>query len=74
MAMNIASLPERRPALRWRESVFRLVCVTWEPVASMLREPSKWRTHKDLSTDARHRGGSTCSSNEVPVMGIERRG
>jgi len=38
---------------------FRLVCATWEPVASMWREPSKWKTHKDLSTDARHRDGST---------------
>ena len=49
------------------------MCVTWEPVASMLREPSKWQTRKDLSTDARHRGGLVCSSDEAPVMGVERR-
>ena len=53
---------------------FWLVCVTWEPVASMLREPSKWKPHEDLSTDARHRGGSTRSSEEASVMDVERRG
>ena len=41
---------------------------------SMLREKSKWRTHKGESTDARHRGGVTRSSDEVSVMGMERRG
>ena len=40
----------------------------------MLREQSKGRPPKDLSTDARHRGGWACSSVEVPVMGMERRG
>jgi hypothetical protein len=40
----------------------------------MLREKSKWRPHKDLSTDAEHRGGVTRSSEEGPVMGLERRG
>lgn len=53
---------------------FRLVQATGEPVASMLREPSKWKPHEDLSTDARHRGGPTRSSEEGPVMGLERRG
>ena len=47
---------------------------TWEPVASMLREKLKWKTHESLSTDARHRGGWARSSVEVPVMGMERRG
>ncbi len=47
---------------------------TWEPVASMRREKPKWRSHKGLSTDAGHRGGWACSSVEVPVMGMERRG
>ena len=37
------------------------------------REPSKWQTHKDLSTDARRRGGLVCSSDEASVMGVERR-
>jgi hypothetical protein len=41
---------------------------------SMLREKSKWRTHKGESTDARHRGGVTRSSDEVSVMEMERRG
>lgn len=40
----------------------------------MLREQSKWKPHKDLSTDAEHRGGATCSSDEGSVMDVERRG
>lgn len=40
----------------------------------MLREQSKWKNHKDLSTDAGHGGGATCSSDEGSVMGVERRG
>ena len=40
----------------------------------MLREKSKWRPHKDERTDAKHRGGSSRSSVEGPVMGLERRG
>ncbi len=47
---------------------------TWEPVASMSREKSKWKPHEDQSTDAGHRGGLARSSEEVPVMGMERRG
>jgi len=47
---------------------------TWEPVVLMLREQSKWKNHKDLSTDAEHRGGATCSSDEGSVMDVERRG
>src|SRR5512135_2165670 len=47
---------------------------TWEPVASMRRETPKWRSHKGPSTEAGHRGGWACSSVEVPVMGMERRG
>jgi hypothetical protein len=52
----------------------RLLCGTWEPVASMLREKFKWRSHEKESTDARHSGGSSCSSVEGSVMGLERRG
>ena len=47
---------------------------TWEPVASMLREGSKWKTHKDQSTDAKHRDGVTRSSGDSSVMELERRG
>jgi len=39
----------------------------------MLRENSKWWTHKDKSIDAMSRGGTIRSSDEVPVMGMERR-
>ena len=52
----------------------RLERGTWEPDASMPREELKWKTHESQSTDARHRGGWACSSVEVPVMGMERRG
>ncbi len=67
-------LPAWHPALRRRESEFRLVHGTWEPVVSMPREKSKWRPHKDQSTDARHRGGTIRSSEEGCVMRPERRG
>jgi RNA-directed DNA polymerase len=40
----------------------------------MLREKFKWRSHENESTDAKHRGGATRSSDEVSVMGMERRG
>ena len=39
----------------------------------MSRERSKWTSHKDLSTDARHRDGPGRTSDEVPVMGMEQR-
>src|SRR5262245_26434896 len=52
----------------------RLERGTWEPVASMPREEPKWLTHEGQSTDAGHRGGWARSSDEGPVMGLERRG
>jgi len=33
---------------------------------SMLREKLKWRPHESESTDAGHRGGVACSSDEGP--------
>ena len=45
-----------------------------EPVVLMQREPFKWRTHKNLSTDARHWDGVARISDEVTVMVMERRG
>jgi len=36
----------------------------------MSREKLKWRPHESESTDARHRGGAACSSDEVSVMGM----
>ena len=50
------------------------MCGTWEPVALMIREKSKWTNHKDESTEAKHRGGVTRSSDEASVMEVERRG
>src|ERR671914_922939 len=35
----------------------------------MRREKLKWLTHKSESTEARHRGGVACSSEEGSVMG-----
>ena len=40
----------------------------------MVREESRWRTHKDESTDAEYRGGTARMSVETPVMGVEQRG
>jgi hypothetical protein len=40
----------------------------------MVREKSKWRTHKGESTEAGYRDGMARSSEEIPVMGMERRG
>ena len=40
----------------------------------MLREKFKWRPHENESTDAKHGGGATRSSDEVSVMEMERRG
>ncbi len=64
-------LPARHPAFRRRESGIRLIHGTWEPVVSMLREKSKWRPHKDQSTNARHGGGTTRTSEEGCVMRLE---
>ena len=46
---------------------------TWEPVALMQREKLKRRTRKSRSTEAGHRDGPECSSDEASVMGVERR-
>jgi RNA-directed DNA polymerase len=40
----------------------------------MTREKHKWKPHKCESTNAGGRGGVTRSSEEDPVMGLERRG
>jgi len=40
----------------------------------MKREKSKGWAPKDESTDAENGGGATRSSEEIPVMGMERRG
>jgi RNA-directed DNA polymerase len=68
---------------------FRLWCGTCEPVAPIPIWPFTWacaatrptrgrtpsrRNGKGQSTDAEHRDGPTRSSDEGPVMGLERRG
>ncbi len=52
----------------------RLLCGTWEPVTPMPREERKGKPPERASTDAGYRDGATCSSEEGPVMGLERRG
>ena len=65
----------------------RLLCRTWEPVVSREtgscsteRRPAlpgkapSGRNRKESCTDARHRGGPPGSSDEGPVMGLERSG
>lgn len=52
----------------------RLLCGTWEPVTPMPREKRKGKPPECESTDAGCRDGATYSSDEGPVMGLERRG
>jgi hypothetical protein len=65
----------------------RLLHGTWEPVVPRDGQPVAYglrlagygripsgRNREDKSTDAGHRGGSARSSDEGPVMGLERRG
>jgi len=40
----------------------------------MIREKFKWRTYKNESTDAGHRGGAARSRKEGSVMELDRRG
>jgi hypothetical protein len=66
-------------ALAWNRRICRLDMydqskrVQSAPWSSRGRTPSGPH-HKGQSTDARHRGGPTRSSDEGPVMGLERRG
>jgi hypothetical protein len=60
--------------VNWRESDAGFFAELQEPVASMLREKHKWRKPRGESTDAKHWGGPTRSSDEGPVMGLEPRG
>ena len=39
----------------------------------MIREKFKWKTHKDESTDAGHRGGAARNREEGSVMELDRR-
>lgn len=41
--------------------------------ALMLREPFKWKPHKNVSINAKLRGGLERSSDEASVMEVERR-
>lgn len=52
------------PGIKVARAYSWLLQGTWEPVAPMRREKFKWRTHKNESTDAEHRGGAARSSDE----------
>jgi hypothetical protein len=71
---EICLLLRRHPASRWHELNIRLLCGTCEPVVPMIKEKSKRRPLKDESTEAENRDGMTRSSDEVSVIGMERRG
>src|SRR5262249_37001478 len=58
-------VPADCPSGDRHETRARLLCGTWEPVASMPRENSKWLTHEEPSTDARRRGGWVRRSEEA---------
>ena len=66
-------------ALAWNRRICRLDTdgqskwVMSAPWSSRGRTPSG-QHHEGQSTDARHRGGPARSSDEGPVMGLERRG
>ena len=69
------------PGLEAARAWIRLRHGTLEPVASMQRERPKRTNREAESTErraerssARHRGGTTRSSAEAPVTGVERRG
>jgi hypothetical protein len=77
------------PGMEVARARLRLWCGTWEPVAPIAMRPftrartatrsSRGRTPRGRnperqSTDAGHRGGPACSSDEGPVMGLEPRG
>ena len=62
-----------RPALRWRDLFSGVSVESQEPVVLMTREKSQGRSPEGESTNATHRGGAFCSSDEVAVMAMERR-
>jgi hypothetical protein len=77
-------LARRCPAGRRREPDLRLLHGTWEGVAPTPQDrircgnatgsASSGRNRKTLSTVAGHAGGPARSSDEVPVVGMKRRG
>jgi len=58
-----------------RDGVNSIQALVWNvgTCVSMRREQLKRTTRESLSTEAGHRGGVACSSDEDSVMGLERR-
>jgi len=67
-------LLERHPACRWREAQPGF-CTERENLAGDAKGKGASGYHREVeSTDAPERGGLPRSSDEGPVMGLERRG
>ena len=67
-------LPERHPACRWREAQPGS-CTERENLAGDAKGKGASGDHREAeSTNAPERGGLPRSSDESPVMGLERRG
>ena len=67
-------LAKRHPALRWHELNLGLYAELGNHHSDTKGELQVRTTHKNQSTNAEVWGGATRSSDEIPVMGMERRG
>ena len=56
----------------WLQKASRLEAI--DMLSVMARENPISENHEGESIDAQEGGGSSCSSDEGPVMGLERRG
>lgn len=71
---NDLSTPLRHPAYRWHDLTIGS-CMERAKLSSRCEEKTPSRcTFKGESIEARHGGRTARSSDEVPVMGMERRG
>jgi hypothetical protein len=60
------------PQVFKKNVLYKISCLLSHSLAE--RSQFKWRPHENESTDAQHKDGATCSSDEVSVMEMERRG
>jgi len=71
---GVLILPERRPACRRREAQPGFRTERENLFSDAKGEVTSGSNREDRSTDAEHRDGAARSSDEGPVMGLERRG
>src|SRR5262245_18537387 len=64
--------PERHPACRRREAQSGSCMERERPASPMPRKKPSGSNREDESTEAESRGGAVRSSDEGPVMGLER--